>query len=263
LNHSRGFTLLAIVTIGLVVGANTAVFQLLDAVNLRTLPVPHPRELAEIRIRNFASARGNFSIWHAGATNAIWEEIRRRQDVLSGVFAWSGGGIGLGEGPDRRWIPMLLVSGEYFPVLGLRPAVGRLLREDDDRRGCTAPGTVLSYEFWQREFGGDPSGVGRTMTMGRVSFQIVGVAPRGFTGLDVGRTFDVAVPLCAEWLPPGSPSRLDAGTEWFLVVMGRLKPGLNLPAASARLAALSPAIFESSLPPEYPAENAASYRGFV
>jgi len=263
LNRSRGFALVAIVTIALGIGANTAIFQLLDAVRLRTLPVSHPHELAEIRITDFSTARGTTSIWHAGATNAIWEQIRNRQDAFSGVFAWSGGGIGLGEAPNLRWIPMMLVSGEYFPVLGLRPALGRLFTADDDKRGCTAPGTVLSYEFWQKGFGGDPSVIGRNLTMGRVPFEIVGVAPRGFTGLEIGRTFDVALPLCAEWLPPGSPSRLDSGMEWFLVVMGRLKPGMNLSSASARLAALSPAIFESSLPSDYPADNVSGYRAFV
>jgi putative ABC transport system permease protein len=263
LNRSRGFALAALVTLALGIGANTAIFQLLDAVRLRPLPVYHPRELAEIRIRNFAGARGSFSIWHAGATNAIWKQIRDRQDVFSGVFAWSGGGIGFGDGPNRRWIPMVLVSGGYFPVLGLQPALGRLLSETDDTRGCTSPATVLGYDFWQREFGGDRAVIGRTIPMGRVSFEIVGVAPRDFTGLEIGRTFDVAVPLCAEWLPPGSPSRLDAGTEWFLVVMGRLQPGMNLSSASARLAALSPAVFETSLPPDYPVANAPGYRAFV
>jgi putative ABC transport system permease protein len=263
LNRSRGFALVALVTLALGIGANTAIFQLLDAVRLRPLPVYQPRDLVEIRIRNFASARGNFSIWHAGATNAIWEHIRVRQDTFSGVFAWSGGGIGFGDGPNRRWIPMMLVSGGYFPVLGLQPALGRLLTEADDTRGCTSPGMVLSYDFWQKEFGGDRGVIGRTITMGRVPFEVVGVAPRHFTGLEIGRRFDVAVPLCAEWLPPGSPSRLDAGTEWFLVVMGRLKPGMTLSAASARLAAVSPAVFETSLPPDYPAENAPGYRAFV
>jgi predicted permease len=158
---------------------------------------------------------------------------------------------------------MMLVSGEYFPVLGLQPALGRLLNDTDDTRGCTSPGTVLSYDFWEKEFGGDRAVIGRTLTMGRVPFEIVGVAPRGFTGLEIGRRFDVAVPLCAEWLPPGSRSRLDASTEWFLVVMGRLKPGVNRATASARLAAMSPAVFEASLRPDYPAENASAYRAFV
>src|SRR5215471_3444060 len=99
--------------------------------------------------------------------------------------------------------------------------------------------------------------------MGRVPFAIVGVAPRGFSGLEIGWRFDVAVPLCAEWLPPGSQSRLDASTEWFLVVMGRLKPGVTRAAASARLAAMSPAVFESSLRPDYPAANVSDYRKFV
>ena len=262
LNRSRGFTVVALLTLALGIGANTALFQLLDAVRLRPLPVHRPSELAEIRIRNFVGARGDFSIWHAGATNGIWEQIQARQDAFSGVFAWSGGGIGYGDGPNRRWLPMVLVSGGYFPVLGIQPALGRLLTAADDTRGCSAPGAVLSYEFWQKEFGGDTSVIGRTIRLGGWPFEIVGVAPSSFTGLDVGRRFEVAVPLCAEWLPPGSPSRLDSGTEWFLIVMGRLKPGVNLDAASARLAAISPAVFESSLTPNYPAENAAGYRAF-
>ena len=262
LDRSRGFTVVALLTLALGIGANTALFQLLDAVRLRPLPVHRPSELAEIRIRNFVGARGDFSIWHAGATNGIWEQIRARQDAFSGVFAWSGGGIGYGEGPNRRWLPMVLVSGGYFPVLGIQPALGRLLSAADDTRGCSAPGAVLSYEFWQQEFAGDPSVIGRTIRLGRWPFEIVGVAPSSFTGLDVGRRFEVALPLCAEGLPPGSPSRLDSGTEWFLIVMGRLKPGVNLETASARLAAISPAVFESSLTPNYPAENAAGYRAF-
>jgi len=263
LNRSRSFALAAVGTLALGIGANTAIFQLLDAVRLRPLPIPHPRELVEIRVKNTDEARGSFSIWHAGATDPIWEQVRDRQNAFSGVFAWSPAGIGLGEEPDRRWIPMMLVSGGYFPVLGLQPALGRLLNDADDTRGCTSPAAVLSYDFWQSEFGGDRAVIGRTLTMGRVPFAIVGVAPRGFSGLEIGWRFDVAVPLCAEWLPPGSQSRLDASTEWFLVVMGRLKPGVTRAAASARLAAMSPAVFESSLRPDYPAANVSDYRKFV
>jgi predicted permease len=262
LNRSRGFTFVALLTLALGIGANTAIFQLLDAVRLRPLPVHRPEELAEIRIRNFATARGDFSIWHAGATNAIWEQIRDRQDAFTGVFAWSGSGIGYGDGPSRKWLSTLLVSGSFFPVLGVQPLHGRLLMEADDTRGCSAPGTVLSYEFWQKEFGGDPAVVGRTMTLSRYPFQVVGVAPRQFTGLEVGRRFDLAIPLCAEWLPPGSHSRLDSGTDWFLIVMGRRKPGVDLAGATASLAAISPAVFETSLPGDYPAENVKEYRAF-
>lgn len=263
LTRSRGFTAIALITLALGIGANTAIFQLLDAVQLRPLPVYAPSQLAEIHIRNSDGARGNFTIWHADATDPIFQQIRARQDVFSDVFAWSPGGMGYGEGPSRRWLQMMLVSGRYFPVLGLQPALGRLLNENDDTRGCMAPGVVLSYEFWQREFAGDRGVIDRTLRLGGLSFPIVGVAPRHFEGLEIGRKFDIAVPLCAEWLPPGSPNRLDASTEWFLVVMGRLKPGTTLATASARLAAISPAVFEASLRPDYPAENVAQYRAFT
>jgi predicted permease len=264
LAQSRGFTLVAILTLALTIGANTAIFQLLDAVRLRPLPVESPEQLAEIRIADMQGARGNFSIWHAGATNAIWEQIRQRQHAFSGVFAWSGGGlVGLSSNPDDpRFASTLLVSGEFFQTLGVRPLLGRVLTPDDDQRGCSAPGVVLSHAFWMKEFGGDAAAVGRKLELGRYPYTIVGVTPENFTGLEVGRRFDVAAPLCAEWLPPGSSSRLDSGTDWWLIVMGRLKPGWDVEKASAHLAAISPAVFEASLPANYPPDNIAQYRAY-
>jgi len=263
LNHSRGFALVALLTLALGIGANTALFQLLEAVRLRSLPVPAPSELAELRIVNFDGARGNFSIWRAGATNAIWEGIRRRQDAFSGVFAWSPAGARLSaDHAEPRFAAVLLVSGGFFSTLGIRPALGRLLTDRDDVRGCTTPGVVLSHAFWQTEFGGDLAVVGKRITLGRDSYHVVGVTPREFTGLEVGRRFDLAAPLCAEWLPPGSFSRLDSGTDWFLIVMGRLKPGWTIDRASAHLASISPPVFESSLPANYPAESVTTYRAF-
>jgi putative ABC transport system permease protein len=263
LNHSRAFALVALLTLALGIGANTALFQLLNAVRLRSLPVPQPEELVEIRIANFTGARGNFSIWHAGATNAIWEEIRRRQDAFSGVLAWSPGGVRLTpDNAQPRFAASLLVSGGFFATLGLRPALGRLLTESDDVHGCTTPGVVLSHAFWQSAFGGDPAVVGQRITLNRDRFEIVGVTPREFTGLEVGRRFDIAAPLCAEWLPPGSFSRLDSGTDWFLIVMGRLKPGWTRDRANTQLESISSAVFAASQPSNYPADNVASYRAF-
>ena len=263
LASARGFTFVAVLTLALGVGVNAALFQLLDAVRLRPLPISSPEELVEIRIRNPEGARGNFSIWHAGVTNAIWEQIRARQDAFSSVFAWTGSGVRLtADGIEPRFAYALLVSGELFPALGLTPALGRLLTADDDTRGCTTPGVVLSHAFWHTEFGADPAIVGRQIVLGRDTYHVVGVAPRDFTGLEVGRRFDVALPLCAEWLPPGSFNRLDSGVEWFLIVMGRLKPGWTVEQARAHLASISPAVFEASLPSNYPADGVARYREF-
>jgi hypothetical protein len=137
-----------------------------------------------------------------------------------------------------------------------------VLAEDDDRKGCGAPAAVLSHAFWQREYGGDRSVVGRKLKLGRYPYEVVGVAAAGFTGLEVGQSFDVAVPLCAEALPPGGQSRLESGTDWWLVVMGRLKPGWKKERATAQLAAASPGIFEASLPSNYPRESVDRYLGF-
>jgi predicted permease len=263
LNHSRTFAVVALLTLAFGIGANTALFQLLAAVRLRPLPIPAPHELAEVRIENFDGARGNFSIWHAGATNGIWEEIRRRQDAFSGVFAWSSGGARLSaDGKEPRFASLILVTGGFFSTLGVQPALGRLLTDADDRQGCASPAVVLGHAFWQTEFGGDRRVVGRRLVLGRDSYEIVGVAPPRFTGLEVGRRFDVAAPLCSEWLPPGSSSRLDSGTDWFLIVMGRLKSGWTIDRANAHLASISPALFGAALPDNYPAESVPGYRAF-
>ena len=120
---ARGFTFVAVLTLALGVGVNTALFQLLDAVRLRPLPIPSPEELVEIRIRNPEGARGNFSIWHAGATNAIWEQIRARQDAFSSVFAWTGSGVRLtADGIEPRFA--VRAARERRVVHGPRPHAG-------------------------------------------------------------------------------------------------------------------------------------------
>jgi len=263
LNQSRGFAVVALLTLALGIGANTALFQLLEAIRFRSLPITAPSELAEVRIQNFDGARGSFSIWHAGATNGIFEEIRRRQQTFSSVFAWSTGGARFSRDTNApRFVSQILVSGAFFETLGVQPALGRVLTDADDVRGCASPAVVLGHAFWQSEFGGDPRVLGKRIMLGRDAYEIVGVTPREFTGLEVGRRFDVAAPLCSEWLPAGSSNRLESGTEWFLIVMGRLKPGWTLDRASGHLASISPALFAAALPANYPTESIAGYRAF-
>ncbi len=194
LNHSRGFAVVALLTLALVVGANTALFQLLEAVRFRSLAIPAPDELAELRIVNFDGARGNFSIWRANATNGIFEEIARQQQAFTSVFAWSPGSARISNETSSapRFASLILVSGTFFDTLGVRPAVGRVLAPADDVRGCASPAVVLSHAFWQSEFGADPRVIGRRVKLGPDDYEIVGVTPREFTGLEVGRRFDVA-----------------------------------------------------------------------
>jgi predicted permease len=262
LRKQPGFTAVALLTLALGIGANTAIFQLLDAVRLRALPVAEPQQLAEVRIADTTGSRGSFDSWHPSLPNPVWEKIRERQQAFSGVFAWGADEFNLASGGEARPARGLWVSGEFFDVLGVRPLLGRVLTPADDRRGCGSPGAVLSHRFWQREFGGDPAVVGKTLSLDDHAVEIVGVTPESFFGPEVGRSFDVAVPVCAEAFVRGADNRLDSGVNWWLVVMGRLKPGWTVEQATAHLNSISSGVFAETLSPKYPSENVKNYLGF-
>ncbi len=261
LRRNPGFAAVAILSLALGVGANTAIFQLLDAVRLRTLPVVRPQELAEVRIPAGTSRSGRFTGNHPMLTNPLWEQIRDEQQGFSGIFAWSPASFDLATGGESRPAQGLWVSGEYFTTLGVAAQAGRVFTAADDRRGC-APRAVISHAFWQREFGGDRSAIGRTVVLDGHPFDIIGVTPAGFFGVDVGRSFDVAVPICTEPIVLGAQTVLDERVTWFLGAIGRLKPGWSIERADAQLAAASPAIFQQTLPPRYGAVDAKSYMAF-
>jgi hypothetical protein len=143
----------------------------------------------------------------------------------------------------------------------VRPLLGRLLAPSDDRRGCAAPPAVISYGFWQREYGGSPSALGRPLTLDGHAYDIVGVTPPSFFGVDVGCTYDVAIPLCAEPYTRGARSSLDRKDGWFLAAIGRLKPGWSLGKATAQLNAISAPMFKETLP-IYRPEEAQRYLGY-
>ena len=259
LRTAPAFTAVAILSLALGTGANTAIFQLFDAIRLRTLPVKAPRELAEVRIDDMTEARGNWLRDNA-MTNPLWERIRDRQESFSGVFAWASDSFNIAQSGEDRDIGALWVSGDFFRVLGVAPAAGRLFTPADDRRGCgLSPGAVISYGFWQREFAGDRSIIGRTVAIGAHHVQIIGVTPPEFYGLEVGRTFAIALPICSESAWDGGAGRLDSGTTWWLTVMGRLKPGVGLQQATARFQSISKNIFADALPPDYPQMSVKAY----
>jgi predicted permease len=263
LRRSPAFTTVAILTLALCIGANTGIFQLLDAVRLRSLPVKDPQQLAEVRITDTTRARGGWSSWHATVTYPIWEQVRDHQQAFSGIFAWgSDPWVRLASGGEPRSAYTLWVSGDFFATLGVPAVLGRVFTQEDDRRGCGASGAVISYSFWQREFGGDPAVVGKMMKLEGLPFEVIGVTPASFFGLEIGRSFDVALPICAEPLLSGEDSQLNRGTQWWLSIVGRLKPGWSIEKATASLNAISPGIFEASLPADYPAEDIKSYLGF-
>jgi putative ABC transport system permease protein len=258
------FTAVAVASLALGIGANTAIFQLINAVRLRSLPVPNPQELAEVRITDadVENRSGNFTSNHSAMTNLQWEWIRDHQESFSGMFAWTDRNFNLANGGEVRFASGLMVSGNFFKVLGVKPVLGRVLTADDDRRGCGTPGVVISYPFWQREYGGAASAIGGTLRLDGHPFEIIGVAEPGFTGLDVGQSFDLAAPICSEAVLSGEYSRLDRRDGWWLTIMGRLNPGFTLDRATTRLSSVSPALFQETLPPKYNPEDRRFYLNF-
>src|SRR5215475_2028333 len=256
LRRSPGFTTVAILSLALGIGANAAIFQLLDAVRLRSLPVANPQELAEVRIAGGNRGKGiNPGIYHQ-ITNPLWEQIREHQKAFSGIFAWGDDSFVIGQGTEARRVNGFWVSGDLFSVLGVMTVKGRLFTASDDSPGCGQAGAIISYAFWQNHFGGEESVIGRTLTIRDQPHTVMGVTPPEFFGLEVGKSFDVALPICER---KGALARRDL---WWLVVMGRLKPDWTLARASAHLNTISPGIFEATVPTGYSDSSNHEYRQF-
>jgi putative ABC transport system permease protein len=262
LRKSPGFTAVVILSLALGIGANSAIFQLIDAVRLRSIPVKDPQQLAIVQLADRTGWRGNQASEFETLTNPLWERIRDSQDVFSGVLAWANNGFSLGAGSDAHPARGLFVSGDLFRVLGVPPLMGRVFTTADDQRGCGTPGAVISYSFWQRELGGDASVIGRKLTLNYHPVEVIGVTGAGFHGLEIGRSYDVAVPICSQAVLWSEGNWLDAGTVWWLNVMGRLKPGSTFEKANAQLRIDSPRIFQATLPANYPAVNVKDYLKF-
>jgi putative ABC transport system permease protein len=260
LRRNPTFAVVAILTLALGTGANTAIFQLVNAVRLRTLPVSHPEQLAEIRIVKAPHGRtGQFNGRWPMLSYPLYEKVRDEQQVFTDVVAWGSTTFDLSPGGEIRPAEALWVSGNFFPALGVRPAVGRLLSPGDDVKGCGAPGVVLGYPFWQREYGADPAAIGRTILLDGHRLDIIGVASPAFFGVDVGRAFDVAVPICARPIFMGDGGGLERSDVWFLAALGRLKPGVTTEQAGAHLARLSNRIQAATVSPRYGARDAKDY----
>lgn len=253
-----GFTSVVVLTLALGIGANTAIFQLLNAVRLKSLPVPKPQELIEVRIIGGNPGMGISDGANAEMTYPLWEQFQKHREAFSGIFAWASSELPVGSGVETRMLRSVWTSGEFFSVLGVPPFRGRLFNADDDRRGAGPGGVVISYAFWQSEFGGEDSAIGKSLTLGDRVFQIIGVTPPAFFGLDVGKSFDVAVPIStrAIWWE----NVLDRRDAWWLRVMGRLKPGSTLAQTAEYMKAISPGIIEATVPTGYGPGSGETYR---
>ena len=260
---NKSFFAIATLSLALGIGANTAIFQLLDAVRLRTLPVKHSDQLSEVQIaKNDHCCSGNFSDRHPNFTYAQWEQIRDRQQAFANVFAWGDNRFNLTKGGEPRFADGMWVSGDFFQTLGVRPLLGRVLSGDDDRKGCGAVSAVISYSFWQREFGGNMSAIGKQLSLDGHRVDVVGITPANFFGVEVGRNYDVAVPLCAEPLIEGADNHLTKRDNWWLAVIGRVKPGLTLKQAAAQIDTISRGVFANSIPANYRTDQVKYYLGY-
>ena len=259
LRKSPAFTITAIVTLALGIGANTAIFQLLDAVRLRSLPVTDPSSLVKVQTKGSLQGIGR-STSDTALSTALWEQIRTQRGVFSGFLAWHSAPYAIGENDSERLAQGLWVSGEMFPLLGVVPVRGRLFTSEDDRPGCGISGAVISYSLWQSEFGGRDSVIGSRIVIYNRPTQVIGVTPPSFFGLDVGKQFEVALPTCSVPSFIAGDTTLTRRDVFWLEVMGRLKKGTSLAQASAQLDAASPGIFEATVPDEYSSSLLDSYR---
>jgi predicted permease len=228
LARSPLFTIFAAASLALGIGATSAIFSLFDGLVLRKLPVPEPDRLV---VLSFGPAGGNFNY---SLPYPHFDQIRARNTTLAGVFAINPfGRVTVGHRGQAETADGTYVTGDYYRTLGLAPRIGRLLARDDDRPGQNV--AVLSHAYWQRRFGGRLDVVGATVGLNTIPFTIVGVEPAGFFGTEVGRPYDIAVPMRAiEVLSEGRSLWNEAFATW-IYIMGRLKPGVSLVEAEREL----------------------------
>ena len=218
------FTAVAALSLALGIGANTAIFTLLDAVLLEKLPVRAPSELVVLQ-RRFGAEQpiSNFSY-------PAFVGLRDNARSIEGAFAAATVRLlSIAVGPESEAVPRggLLVSGNYFRTLGLQPVVGRLLSPEDDRTLNGHPVMVLSYDYWVRRFNSDPSVVGRVVALNDYPFTIVGVAPQGFRGTTAGNAPSLFVPMMMDSVTRRNVSQIPEETSWWMGVMARRKPGVT------------------------------------
>jgi predicted permease len=244
----------AILSLALGIGANTAIFSLVDRLTLRALPVDDPDRL----VMAVGAGPGGFAeAW----SNPAWEQLREQLHRFGGGFAWDETQFNFTSGGESRVVTGAWASGGIFETLGVRPHLGRLFVPADDRRGGgpDGPVAVIGHDFWQRELGGSLEAIGRPLTIGPVAFTVVGVTPPGFFGPEVGRRFDVVLPLGAEPLLAGTTSGLDLRGRFWLRVMLRLAPDQEVEAATAILRDLQPRIRETTVPDGGPPQAREQY----
>ena len=236
LRRSPVFAWIAVASLALGIGANTAIFSFVDAVLLQRLAVTEPDRLVTFAQTRRGERTG--VVWPLGTIDALADGT----PAFAGIFGWFSRPVNLSAGGDGGWVAGELVTGRYYRTLGVSPAVGRLLNDEDVRNAGADPVCVLGYGLWQRAFGGDPGVVGRTVLLNGHGYRVVGVTARGFHGAELHRRFDVGMPAtrAGDFLPAfggAEGARRLNGMSW-LVPMARLADGVTTAEAErqARLA---------------------------
>ena len=248
LQKSPGFTLIAVITLALGIGANTAIFSLINKVLLRPLPVAEPGRI--VAINNTTVATTKERTFPTLFSYLNYRDLRDLNEILDGLIAYTMAPVNLSDAGVNERVWGYLVSGNYFETLGAKAVLGRLISPEDDRAPGAHPVAVLSHKCFERRFGADPSVVGRELIVNGRSFTVIGVAPPGFIGLEVNYAPEI-------WFPLMMQSEIRPGREWLnnrkregLFLAGRLRPGSNAAQAESSLK-----IIAAALAREYPNEN--------
>ena len=222
------FTLVAVATLALGIGANTAIFTLLDQAVLRSLPVSHPEQL--VRLRYTGDAPGHYNSFGGDDNDyfsyPMYRDLRDKSPDFAGLIANDQQNVAVEWNNKPDMVNCELVSGNYFPVLGLQPAMGRLLLPSDESPSAAAV-VVLSFNYWMREFGGDPHVLNQTLHINAHPFTIVGVAPPQFHSIVAGSPQDVFVPISTKNVITPRWQDLNDHDSYWMTVVGRLKPGVS------------------------------------
>jgi predicted permease len=245
LRRSPGFAAVAILTLALGIGINTAIFSVVNSLLLRTLPVAEPESLALVSSRR-AIEQG----FPAGWNYAIWEQMQRQRE-FDGAIAWSVflHRLDLARSGERQPVDGLFVSANFFQELGVPMLAGRPFVQAEDVLG--APDTrvaVISYGFWQRRFGGAADAIGQTLFVNRVPVTVVGVAPPAFLGPEVGRAFEIAIPIGAAPVVLSQPEWAGPAGRSYLAVMLRLRSGQSVESGTAILQGVQRQIIQAAMP---------------
>jgi predicted permease len=266
LRRSPGFAATALLSLALGIGANAAVFSLVDQVLLRRLPVPEPERLVHLDWSGNSLSTGQ---WGTGnrMSYPLCRELHEQQQVFDGAFCRYPTGVNLSTGQAHEPVDAEIVSGSYFSVLGVRPAMGRLLDPSDDLEPGARPVVVLSYNYWRNHLGSEPDVVGRPVRVNDYPMTVIGIAPASFRGVDMVADPDLWIPAMmteqAAPLEPGWNRLLSRRTSW-MHVFGRLKPDVTMAEAKVALQPWFRSMLEEDTSrPDFPSVSAELRSSFL